>query len=84
VVLRFSSSSGQHVVEGEKTAKADGFGACSPTPKGIVDLVEDVAEVLKPYGGSELLSTEQGNMASSDDMIPPIIDRPEVYGDVWK
>jgi hypothetical protein len=84
VVLHFSSSSGQHVVEGEKTTKADGFGACAPTPKGKVDLVEDVAEVLKPCGGSELLSTEQGNMASSDDMIPPIIDRPEVYGDLWK
>jgi Retroviral aspartyl protease len=29
-----------------------------PHQKGIVALVEDVAEVLKPYGGSELLSTE--------------------------
>jgi Retroviral aspartyl protease len=60
------------------------LGHALPHPKGIVALVEDVAEVLKPYGSSELLSTEQGNMASSDERTPPILDRPEVEGELWK
>jgi hypothetical protein len=60
------------------------LGHALPHSKGIVSLVEDVAEVLRPYGRSELLRNEQENMASSDGRIPQILDRPEVDGDLWK
>jgi Retroviral aspartyl protease len=60
------------------------LGHALPHPKGIVSLVEDVAEVLKHYGRSELLSTEQGNTAPSDEKIPSILDRPEVDEELWK
>jgi hypothetical protein len=53
-------------------------------PKGIVALVEDVAEVLKPYGSSDILSTEQVKMKSNNERIPPILDLPEVDGDLRK
>jgi hypothetical protein len=60
------------------------LGHALPHPKGIVALVEDVAEVLKPYGRSEFLSIEQGNMASGDERTPPILDQTEVDGELWK
>jgi hypothetical protein len=38
------------------------LGHALPPSKGIVAIVEDVAEALKPHGSSELFSTEEGNI----------------------
>jgi hypothetical protein len=49
------------------------LGHALPHPKGIVALVDNVAEVLKPYGSSDILSTKQVKVTSNNERIPPIL-----------